>query len=134
MTPEASPIEIVRRYYATLARGAIRTELEAFYAPDVIQEEFPNRFLPNGARRDLAALREAALRGEGVMATQEFELLTIMADGDHVAVEARWTGTLAHAAGPIAAGTVMRARFAQFFEFREGRIIRQRNYDCFDPW
>jgi hypothetical protein len=26
----------------------------------------------------------------------------------------------------------MRARFAQFFEFRDGLIVRQRNYDCFE--
>jgi ketosteroid isomerase-like protein len=28
----------------------------------------------------------------------------------------------------------MRARFAAFIEFRDGRIVRQRNYDCFEPW
>lgn len=27
-----------------------------------------------------------------------------------------------------------RARFAVFLEFRNGRIVRQRNYDCSDPW
>ena len=32
------------------------------------------------------------------------------------------------------AGSVMRARFAQFFEFRDGKIVAQRNYDCFYPW
>ena len=26
------------------------------------------------------------------------------------------------------------ARFAIFLDFRDGRIVRQRNYDCFDPW
>jgi hypothetical protein len=24
--------------------------------------------------------------------------------------------------------------FAVFLEFRDGRIARQRNYDCFEPW
>jgi hypothetical protein len=28
----------------------------------------------------------------------------------------------------------MRGRFAVFMEFRDGRIVRQRNYDCFKPW
>ncbi len=27
-----------------------------------------------------------------------------------------------------------RARFALFFEFRDGRIVVQRYYDCFDSW
>jgi len=28
----------------------------------------------------------------------------------------------------------MRARFAVFLDFRDGKITRQRNYDCFEPW
>ena len=31
-------------------------------------------------------------------------------------------------------GASMKAHFAMFFEFREGRIALQRNYDCFEPW
>src|SRR6476646_1266741 len=134
MSEEESNIRLVRDYYAAVQQGAADDALARFYAPDIVQEEFPNRFLPNGATRDLQALKEAAARGRGVMAAQEFELLNIVAAGSHVAVEARWAGTLAKAIGPIAVGTVMRARFGQFFEIREGRIVRQRNYDCFDPW
>jgi hypothetical protein len=26
------------------------------------------------------------------------------------------------------------ARFAIFLTFRDGKIVRQHNYDCFDPW
>ncbi len=134
MTSEARNTAIVRRYYQAIQRGAVGEELAAFYAPDAIQEEFPNRLAPNGVRRDLEALQEAAARGRGVMASQQFELLRIVASGDTVAVEARWTGTLAQAIGPSPAGTIMKARFGQFFEFRDGRIVAQRNYDCFEPW
>lgn len=126
--------EIVRRYYDALRRQATGEELAAFYSPDVIQEEYPNRFLPNGTRRDLNGLKEAAARGQGVMARQELEILSMTAQGDTVVVEARWAGTLARDLGPIVQGTVMRARFAQFFLFRDGLIVSQRNYDCFDPW
>jgi hypothetical protein len=51
-----------------------------------------------------------------------------------VAIEAIWTGTLAIGLGSLKPGDKMRARFAQFFEFRDGLIVRQRNYDCFEPW
>jgi ketosteroid isomerase-like protein len=134
MTREEANVRLVRDYYAAVQQGATDDALARFYAADVVQEEFPNRFLPNGATRDLQALKEAAERGRAVMAAQELELLNIVAAGDQVAVEARWAGTLATAIGPIPAGTVMRARFGQFFEIRDGRIVRQRNYDCFDPW
>jgi hypothetical protein len=29
---------------------------------------------------------------------------------------------------------VMKASFALFVQFSEGRIAMQRNYDCFDAW
>jgi len=105
-----------------------------FFADDVVQVEFPNRLLPNGATRDLAALRDAAERGRKVMTAQRFKVLNAIASGDQVAVEALWTGTLAVALGSIPAGGQMRARFAIFLTYRDGKIVRQHNYDCFDPW
>jgi ketosteroid isomerase-like protein len=134
VSQEQANLDLVRRYYAAMQAGPSGGELAAFYAQDAIQEEFPNQFLPRGARRDLAAIREAAERGRHAVSAQTFEIVHAVASGDTVAVEARWSGTLAIAAGPIAAGTVMRARYAQFFELRDGKILWQRNYDCFDPW
>jgi ketosteroid isomerase-like protein len=36
--------------------------------------------------------------------------------------------------GTLAEGAEMKAHFAMFFEFREGKIRLQRNYDCFEAW
>jgi ketosteroid isomerase-like protein len=133
-TTEQTNLATVRRYFEALAGGPAPDVAASFYTPGAIQEEFPNRFLPNGARRDLAGVKEAAARGKGVMAQQEFRLVETLASGDRVAVEALWSGTASIDIGPIAKGTIMRARFAVFFELRNGLIARQRNYDCFDPW
>jgi ketosteroid isomerase-like protein len=127
-------MELVRRYFAALEGGVTGEALAAFYGPDVVQEEFPNRFTPQGARRDLAGILAAAERGREVMASQRYEVLHAVADGDRVAVEFRWSGTLAVPAGTLPAGAEMRGRFACFLEFRDGRIVAQRNYDCFEPW
>jgi len=133
MSKESENIELVRSYF-----DAVRNAPDSagdFYSPDVVQEEFPNRFLPEGARRDRQELREAAERGRKVMASQTFDVLDMFAHGDTVVVEAEWSGTLAVPLGEATpAGTVMRARFAQFFRIREGKIVSQRNYDCFYPW
>ena len=45
----------------------------------------------------------------------------------------QWSGTLAVLVGMLGAGDQMRARFAVFLEFQDGKIVRQRNYDCFEP-
>jgi len=123
-----------RSYIAALSNGADAEELDRFYAPGVLQEEFPNRLLPNGATRDREGLRQARIRGKALLSAETFELLGAVADGNQVAMELRWTGTVGIDAGPFTAGQTLRARFAMFLEFRDGRIVRQRNYDCFEPW
>ena len=127
-------IERAKAFVAAVAARAPVEVIESFYAPDVIQEEFPNRLIPSGTTRDLAALRDADARGRQVIAAQTCEVVNAVATGHCVALEVIWTGTLAVALGSLKPGDRMRARFAQFFEFRDGLIVRQRNYDCFDPW
>jgi ketosteroid isomerase-like protein len=127
-------VETARRYLAAVEGGAHGPDLAAFFTPDVVQEEFPNRLVPAGARRDLVALLDGAERGRRVMAAQRYEVRSVVASGDRVAVEVRWTGTLATAIGSLPAGGIMRAHFAVFLDFRDGKIAAQRNYDCFEPW
>jgi ketosteroid isomerase-like protein len=129
-----SRIELVKSYLSALEAGATGAALARFYTDDVVQEEFPNRLLPDGARRDLAALLLGAERGQKVMRRQTFQLLGAVESGNTVALELQWTGTLAVAIATIPVGGQMRARFAVFLEFRGDKIARQRNYDCFDPW
>ena len=119
---------------AAIEAGASFDELSEFFTPDVLQEEFPNRLSPAGARRDLAALREASEKGRKVMTAQRYEIVSAVVQGDSVALEVRWSGTLAAPFDTIPPGGEMRARFGVFLEFRGGRIARQRNYDCIEPW
>ncbi len=133
-TPEARNRATVERYFALMNAGDALGALRECCRADVVQEEFPNRLLPDGARRDLAALEEAAARGAALLAAQHFEVLGVHAAGDVVAVESVWTGTVGRDLGPFRAGMTLRARFAQFFELEDGRIRAIRNYDCFDPW
>lgn len=126
MGSDVGHLELVTRYLAALGEGCTGEALARFFTPDVIQEEFPNRITPQGARRDLAALLAGAERGAQAMERQRYELLNAMVCGDTVACEVVWTGRLR-------AGGELRARFAVFLEIREGLIAAQRNYDCFDP-
>jgi ketosteroid isomerase-like protein len=95
-------------------------------------EEFANRLTPVVKTRDLAAALEAAERGKRVMSRQKYKIKQEIAEGDRVALEVEWVGTLAVPFGSIPVGGQMKAFFAVFLEFREGKIIRQRNYDCFE--
>ena len=131
---EPTNLDTARRYIDALSSGADAEALRQFYAPDVVQEEFPNRLMPNGATRDLAAMQEGRRRGKALLAAERYEWRGAVAEGDRVAVELIWRATIAIDAGPFTAGQQLRARFAIFLEFRDGRIVHQRNYDCFDPF
>jgi len=130
----ASRIELAKRYLRALEAGAVGDELAAFFTADVVQEEFPNRLVPAGARRDLTALLDGAVRGQKVMRRQQYQLVSAVESGDVVALEVEWIGTLAVPLGSLPAGGDMRARFAVFLEYRGDRIAKQRNYDCFEAW
>jgi ketosteroid isomerase-like protein len=133
-TTEQANVETTRAYLAAVERGATGEALARWFTPDVVQEEFPNRLMPTGARRGLAELLDGAERGQTVMSAQTYEVLSAIASGDKVALEVQWTGTLAIPLGSLPAGGEMRARFGVFLDFRDGRIAAQRNYDCFDPF
>ena len=134
MNTQSTNLETVRRYLTAIEQGATGATLAAFYAPEVVQEEFPNRLVVNGARRDLAAILEGAERGQKVISAQTYEIRNAVEQGNTVALEVLWTGTLAIPFGSLAVGDKMRAHFAVFIELRDGKIVAQRNYDCFEPW
>jgi hypothetical protein len=53
-------LDITRDYFAALEGGATGEALAAFYAPEVIQEEFPNRLSPGGASTRSSPPRDGA--------------------------------------------------------------------------
>jgi ketosteroid isomerase-like protein len=134
MGEPAKNLEIARSYLRALERGDTGAALSKFFAPEVVLEEFPNLLTPHGQKRDLAAALEGAERGKKLMSRQMYKIMEELADDDRVALEVEWVGTLAVPFGSIPAGGQMKAFIAVVLEFREGKIVRQRNYDCFLAW
>jgi ketosteroid isomerase-like protein len=127
-------LEIARRYLEALETGAQNAALAEFFTKDAIQEEFPNRLSPIGVHRNLNAILEAAKKGRRLLRAQKFEILNSIVDGDRVALEVFWSGLLAVPIDTLPADTHMRGHFSMWLEFKDGKIARQHNYDCFDPW
>ncbi len=127
-------LAIARRYLEALESGAEGSALAEFFTKDVIQEEFPNRLSPIGAHRDLPALLDAAKKGKKTLRAQKYDILNTIVDGDSVALEVVWRGYLAQPVDTLPADSEMRAHLSVWLEFRDGKIARQHNYDCFDPW
>ena len=51
---QSDNLRIAKEYIARLSNSGGPEELDSFFAPDVVHEEFPNHLVPNGAKRDLA--------------------------------------------------------------------------------
>lgn len=135
--PTHSPAElteIATNYLAALERGDSFEAISKFFTPDCVQEEFPNRLVPNGARRTLADMQAAANRGAKAVEDQRFQVLNTITQENHVALEVAWSAKLLMPFGSLRPGDSMTARFALFLQFRDGCIERQHNYDCFDPF
>ena len=110
------------------------SELENFYHPDIEQTEYPNTVTKNAAVRNLEDLKAASVRGKSFLMKQEYEIKNLFSTQNIVVLEAVWKATVASPVGNIPAGGIMTAYFAQIFEFKDGKIYRQRNYDCFEPF
>jgi ketosteroid isomerase-like protein len=121
----------VRAYLKAIEQ---RKDVTAFYTRDIVQEEFPNLLSPAGARREYADLKEAGRRGQNVLQSESYEIVSLVEAGDVVACEILWRGVLAVGLRSLQPGDEMRARFAAFFEFEGDKIRRQRNYDCFEAF
>ena len=63
-----------------------------------------------------------------------FDAGLVVHEGEMVALEVFWSGYLAIPVDTLPADSEMRAHFSMWLEFRDGKICRQHNYDCFDPW
>jgi ketosteroid isomerase-like protein len=111
-------------------------DVAKFYATDIEFHEFPNRIAPHGRVRKRADLQAAYEQGQKLLSSQRYAVKRVVENGDEVAAELEWTGVLAVpvAAVNLPAGHEMKAFVAMFLTFRDGKIVSQRNYDCYPPF
>jgi ketosteroid isomerase-like protein len=126
-------LEKVAGYLRAIENGDF-SYIADLFSSDAVVEQLPNRIYPNGIKSGVAAMAEAFEKGRKLLSNQSYEIKSFVADGDSLSVEVLWTGTLAVPFANLAVGYQMRAHSAMFFQFEDGRILSQRNYDCFEPW
>jgi ketosteroid isomerase-like protein len=131
---ERRNLEHAVAWVRAIESGATGDELSRFITPDMVHEDMPNRVFPNGVRSDVAGMREAAERGKALMRQQRYDILSTIASGNSVAMQLEWVAELAVPLGALKAGDEMRAHVAIFMEFRDGKICRQRDYGCYEPF
>jgi hypothetical protein len=73
-------------------------------------------------------------KGKRAVVTEHYEIVNALEQGDRLALEAIWTATRAVPLGSVPAGGTLRAHLGMFFTFRDRRILKLHNYDCFEPF
>lgn len=126
--------KIVVEFLKMVENRTSSSELEKFYHPEVEQIEFSNAIVKTTTFRKLQDLKEGSERGKAILSKESYEIKNLYSTENSVILEAVWTGTLSISIGNLKAGENMTAYFAQFFEFKDDKIYRQRNYDCFEPF
>jgi ketosteroid isomerase-like protein len=126
--------DFIRRYFHAIASGAIMGRESEWYCDDAVQIEYPNKVTPAAARRSVSDIKAAAERGALIVERQRYEILSLVEQGDKVAAQAVFRAAFNTDLPGLPKGREMTAHLGIFFVMQAGKIARQENYDCFEPW
>jgi ketosteroid isomerase-like protein len=126
-------IATVRRLITAIEGFDLET-VGQLYHPDVVQTEHPNRLYAKGQVRDRATMLRDLPKGKTVLRSQRYPIDSIVGAGDRVVVEMRWEGILAVPLGTLQPGDAMIAHICMVFTLRDGQVVAQSNYDCYEPF
>lgn len=126
-------IDTVRHYLKSIERGDWEAARQGF-AAHAVQIEQPNRLKPGGDRRTLDQMAADFEKGKTLLVRQTYEIRAYAETPSFLMAEVTWRGTLAIPVGDMEAGDEMVAHSALAFSFEDGKIVSQRNYDCFEPF
>jgi hypothetical protein len=130
---EQANLAAALRYLELIERFALPSEFEGILHPDVQLHEYPNLLMKTSSQRDLAAMANGAQQGRKILSENRYEVTNTIAAGEWVTLQIVWTGTLAIALGEIPEGGQLKAYIATILRFRDGLIIEQYQYDCYEP-
>lgn len=112
---------------------AVAAQFLPFWHEDIQFRELPNLIAPQGSHRNREVMAAGIAQGAQILSRQQYSILNTLEAGNTVVLEVAWEGDLAVPFGAVQAGATLRAHIAMFLEFADGRITRQRNYDCYEP-
>jgi ketosteroid isomerase-like protein len=126
-------LDIVKKYF-TLTEQFRTAEID--YAdilhPDIEQIEYPNWLTPQLTVSDRETLFKRMPNGAKLLASQKYDIQRAYELEDTVITEVVWTAVIGADLGSFKTGQALKAYFCCVFNFKDGLIYRQRNYDCFE--
>ena len=124
---------LIRSLYAAVEDDTLADDPMRYWHPDAEQVEYPSLLRPAGHTRGLEGIVAGAQTGRGMIREQHYDVHSVIEQDDRLAVQFTWRATLAADIGGMTAGSELTAHIAAFYEIRDGRILRQSSYDCYEP-
>lgn len=125
--------ETVKRYFELCETfSESEADFKQILHPEIEQTEFPNLLTPSAVVSDFATLMQRIPNGKKLLREQKYDIQHVYETGDTLITEVIWTAVVGADAGAFKSGQPLKAYFCCVFAFKDGKIYRQRNYDCFE--
>ncbi|UOR05082.1 nuclear transport factor 2 family protein [Hymenobacter aerilatus] len=132
MHPE--PLAVLQQYFDLVQ--AFSVDAAAYAAvlhPEVEQLEYSNAVNKQPVRRSFEEILTNLRAGRELLVDPTFAVRhTHISPAGTVVVEGRWEATILHDAGPAVRGQRVASELCLVFEFKDGKIYRQRRYPCYE--
>ncbi|GEP92976.1 Ketosteroid isomerase-related protein [Chitinophaga terrae (ex Kim and Jung 2007)] len=126
-------LALIYRYFHLLENFSVdAAEYATIFHPNIIQTAYPNLLSEEVKQRNFDVMLESMAINKVILKSQHFSVVKVVETGNTLVVEATWTGEIGVDAGKFRRGQVMKAFICSVIEFRDGKIYRQRNYDCYE--
>lgn len=95
--------------------------------------EYPNLVTKKGQVRTAAEGMKGIEIGKQILSEQRYEFVDFAETNDKVIAQGVWIATMKIDAGQLKQGDELKAYLCVIIEFKDNKIYRIRNYDCYEP-
>lgn len=126
-------IETVKRFFALCETfSLLESDFKLILHPEIEQTEFPNLLTSSVVVSNFESLMQRIPNGKRLLKEQKYDIQQVYESGDTLIAEVIWTAVVGADVAAFKMGQQLKAYFCCVFEFKDGKIYRQRNYDCFE--
>lgn len=131
----AEPLAVLQQYFDLVhAFSTDRAAYARVLHPEVEQVEYANGLFKERVSRTFDEILANLRLGRELLQKPSFVVhSTHLGANKTVVVEGRWQATALTDAGAAVRGQRLTSDLCLVFEFKDGKIYRQRRYPCFEP-
>lgn len=129
-----APLDVVNSYIALVQEFNTDSDVYAeLLHPEIEQIEYPNLVYKTVQHRSFNEILDNIRIGRELLHNQSFDVRYAHTSPDgNVLVEGVWQANAVNDMASMTRGQQIKAHLCLVFEFKEGKIYRQRRYSCYE--